>query len=425
MKQFYLFATLFVCLTINVNAQNWSTLGPLIDIFTEQQENEFNEDVDELTFDLFLNTNDTISLADFEFGLAQDSLLFYMSNDNQLGTTDSLTGVWGMHNDELNNFFNNTNLSEEDSTTVSNDFFRINDIWNNEYDSLNTIILSSADSLGTLDSSLVEDGFRRYDMSQGPLANLFGELEEGQLPTLFDDNDNIGVDNIGEALDTTLFSSALDLEMAFGQEWSTTRFYSESYDVRASLMRFASVPRLDQNFEFRWALQGSFFNADENLIRDEVDNLEDGMNPYICHGETSILYTPMLSCFNNTIFRLYTSVGMEAATYVPSHRIEDDPRFADRVGKTTGYGPQLGVGFSVAHMGMLFYSYGTVARGDVINAEDLGYNFHSMAINAGARFGDAVNIRYSYGDYAWAPNGNKSSRFSRFTVGIILDELNR
>ena len=122
------------------------------------------------------------------------------------------------------------------------------------------------------------------------------------------------------------------------------------------------------------------------------------------------------------ILRLYTSIGMEAAAYMPSHIEVGAPGSAgSRVGKTTGYGPQVGVGFTAGYENVIFYSYGTVAHGAIIESDD--YRYNSMTINAGFRFGNTLNVRYSYGDYAWAPDGNKTAQLSRFTVGIIIDDL--
>jgi hypothetical protein len=247
------------------------------------------------------------------------------------------------------------------------------------------------------------------------------------------------IETIDGLLDATLFSSIYDFEIAYGQEFSDINFYKESYSARSSLLRVASVPKLNQLFEARWAIESSFFNAPENLAdnpllhsdpavsNSDIVNLGEGLNPFIVNANFAITYLPAFgSIGNGGRFRLYSSIGMELSSYIPSHRTETVSFRVDhtnRVGKTTGYGPQIGAGFVVNYANYSFYSYGTVATGIVHLSSE--YRYNARSINAGIRFGDTLNVRYTLGEASWAPNLDKSVHFSRFTVGIILDELRR
>jgi hypothetical protein len=211
--------------------------------------------------------------------------------------------------------------------------------------------------------------------------------------------------------------------MAFGQEWSQVYFWGERYSARSSLIRIATVPRFNQNIETRWALEGSFFKNDEDLYDESTASLEEGLNPFICSANFAMMYLPRLATLNGGVgdFRLYSSIGMDLGTYAPAHAIASDPRFAGRVGNTTGYGPQIGVGFVLDYSSIVLYSYATYARGNVVDAEN--YKYHAATVNAGIRLGDTLNVRYTMGESVWAVNEQKRAMFSRLTVGVILDSL--
>ena len=83
----------------------------------------------------------------------------------------------------------------------------------------------------------------------------------------------------------------------------------------------------------------------------------------------------------------------------------------------------MGAGAIINVKAATLYTYGTLATGDVINGSD--YRFNARSANAGIRYGDEVNILYSYGKTRWAPNNNKMVDYHRVTVGIILSALNR
>ncbi len=210
--------------------------------------------------------------------------------------------------------------------------------------------------------------------------------------------------------------------MAYGQETSNIHFWGDEYSVRANVIRVASVPTFRQNMETSWAAETSFFNKSENSQQETSVALKDGMNTLMYHGNFSLLFLPQVGFVNNgkAEFRIYTSIGLDIGSYVPSHVDSDYP---ERVGLTTGFGPEVGLGFVVNLESVSLYGYGTIAQG-AIEAADF-YNYNSSSLNTGIRIGDVLNIRYTLGESRWANKGHKKANFSRFTVGILLDSLNR
>lgn len=152
--------------------------------------------------------------------------------------------------------------------------------------------------------------------------------------------------------------------------------------------------------------------------------LIEGINPLYYNGNAAFLYLPRFGSLGELgSFHLYTSIGIDLGTYVPSHANNHSPVEAARVGKTTGFGPEVGAGFVINYGDFSAYSYATIATGGVVNDLELNYDYDSSTLNAGIRFGNAVNVMYTSGVSSWAPRAGKRTQFSRFTVGVILDEL--
>lgn len=427
MKHFY-FLTIFILsftLQNTLKAQAPTHLGPLLELFTEDEQNNFINELNLLSDSLLFNPSDGFRLSDFDLSIPVDSLFFYIGQGS-IGETDSLTQVWLANQGELNNWLGTGTVSPDDSLALTDEFLRINQIWNSDYDSLNTFIGSYQDSLGGINPGVFGGGVTRYELFSGNWQQAYRCLWLNILPATLEGNVNQGIDSLREVLDTTLFFNGYDFEIAYGQEWSQVGFWGERYSARSSLLRVATVPRLNQNIETRWALEGSFFRNSEDVY-DENASLEDGLNPFICSANFAMMYLPKVGTIQGRAgsgdFRLYTSIGMDMGTYVPAHIIASDPQFAGRVGNTTGYGPQIGAGFVLNFEALSLYSYATMARGNVIESND--YKYHATTLNAGVRLGDVMNVRYTLGESVWAPNEAKIATFSRLTVGVILDSLRR
>lgn len=411
--------------TLNLRAQGWNPLGPLLELFDQDDGRNFEEEFDLLRDRLLDTGSDGLQLSDLDLGMPIDSLMSYLGGNGSIDMPDSLQEIWMGNDADLRDLLNQGNFSSEDSLSLLGQFGDLNDIWYDQVDSLGNVI-GDGGLFDDLPIDFLDIGEDRYNATGGNWERAFNRLER-DVDEFRDGFPTDGVDSLTEVIETSLFNSGLDIEMAFGQEWSDIGFYDRSYSARSSLIRIASVPTYRSNIEYRWSIQGSFFNNTEDILSESNSSLEDGLNAFICNANFAFLYQPSFGQVANgeAEFRFYTSIGMDASTYVPSHADPNDPSLADRVGNTTGYGPEIGAGFIINLSGASLYSYATVSSGDVIDAEELGYRYNAQTLNAGIRLGDAVNVRYTYGQASWAPQERKRATYSQFTVGIILDELSR
>ena len=414
MKQTYLVVMALFCLTISFNraqAQIWSEFAPIFEQLDDTERVNFAEELQ--------NLMDSWHYGSVELNSIVDSLFNGQSIYDPGAPIDSMLTAWMNNRAELVSILDGSGVSIMDSLAVLGEFDRVNDIWDMNLDSLNEVLELYSDSTA-FSPGLAQEAVRRFEVFQGLWTQIFSDLQES-VQAGFDTTNPQGIGNLGETLDT-LFSDIFDLEIAYGQEFADIRYYDESYSVTANVIRLASVPHFDRDWEAQWYIKGSFFNATDDILDNGV-NLQPGFNGLLCDGGFSLLYNPMISCTRGVTIRLYSSLGMAFSTYVPAHVRDFDPRTQDNVGKTTGYGPQMGAGAIINVGPATLYTYGTLATGDVVNGND--YRFNARSANAGIRYGDEVNILYSYGKTRWAPNNNKMVDYHRVTVGIILSALNR
>lgn len=398
-------------------------LSSVLGLLSDEAEQTFIDQLNDLNDSLFTDRFDGLRFTDIDLGGAQDSLFSHI-NAGSMPEADSLNAFWNFNQGELDGFLQGGTLNPEDSASLSGIFFDLNGSWYENNDSLNSVLngFPSFDP-GTI-SGETGDGEIRWEQYQGPWVQSYRELLNNQfLPTL-EEAENGGLNNLEEVANNSLFSSLFDIELAYGQEWSQVRFYRERYQTRSNAVRIASVPTYRQTLEMRWGLNASFFDNNQSASIDGTASLTEGLNPLLYSGNFALMYLPQFgSIGQQASFHLYTSVGMDLGTYVPAHVSNHSPMANNRVGKTTGFGPQIGAGFVVNYSELSFYSYGTIASGSVVNDMELDYNYDSATVNAGIRYGDAVNFLFTTGTSSWAPNGSKSTTFTRFTVGVILDRL--
>lgn len=414
MKQTYLVVMAFFCLTISFNvaqAQIWSGLEPVFEQMDPTERENFAEELDRLM--------ESWHYGSVELNGIVDSLVDGMSIYDPTMPVDEMSEAWGTARGNLTNLLDDIDLEMPDSLAIIDEFDRVNEIWDMNLDTLNAV-MELYDGETDFPPGLAREAVRRFEVFEGLWTQIFMDVEESVIFGL-DRTDPQGLGNMEETIDV-LFGSMFELEFAFGQQFSDANYYGEKYSPVASVIRLASVPGFKQDWEARWSIMGSFFTAGEDLLG-EASSLQEGFNGLWGSAQFALMYNPLIRNSRGVKIRLYSSLGMEAGVYVPPHVRDYDPRSWGNVGNTTGYGPQIGAGaiVTIGHASM--YTYGTLATGDVVEGFD--YRFRSQTANAGIRYGNAVNVLYTYGNAMWAPNRNKFMEYHQITIGVILSGLRR
>ncbi|MEN0006875.1 MAG: hypothetical protein AAF798_22165 [Bacteroidota bacterium] len=412
-KHVLLFILLGLLVTFSpreLTAQTGVDLSMIFEQLDSTQRSNFMEDLELL--------NNEIDFDDFEFEGVTDSLFQFFDMANL--DVDSLLDAWGAGRDTLTVLLDsNGSFDVDDSLGVIGQYDLFNDIWINNLDSFGNLLTIFEDSI-SLDGT--GEGDDRFDGSLQGLSGQGQNILEEVYDAAFDNTDAEGVGD-ADGLLGTLFSSAFDIELAFGAEWSNILYYGEKISPQATVFRVGSVPSYQAVLETRWHVQASFDRDLSNTMVNEGEINSEAFRPLLWGGEFSILFNPQVGFLqgSNTGIRLYSSLGMELQTNVPEYISSARPGSEVNVGKSTGFGPQVGAGFILNTPAYQIYTYGTFATGAVQVSP--GYRYNSMAVNAGVRYGDVANFLYTFGETDWAQEDNKNAVYHRFTIGLLINHL--
>lgn len=402
---------LFLLGSMSIQAQITGNLHELLQQTTDDQRTEF--------FSLL----DSIDAAGLHDSLGNsgvlDSLRDVVNGDNPIGDLDSLTEAWSEGRADILEFLDGSDVDLLDQDTILGEFDRINSIWNDNVDGLSTIFDDYQDSLNVVDITvtnppsfdhiLLDDIMNAVDTTDANGLGGFGSV-------------------FGELFDASLFDH---MELAYGRAAVTVGFYGLNAELgmdELQAFRLGSVPSFNSDWEAQWHVAGTWTNtSDWQSFETETNSSgsqETGFHPLTLGLSISTMFNPKIGWFPTspmTTIRLITSIGVDVSTYVPSHS-DFNQKTNQNVGFTTSFGPEVGTGFAVNVGPLSTYAMGKMAYGLIGNSP--GYNYRSVKFEAGTRYGNAINIRYTIGQQDWAPNGNKSvTTAQQVTIGILVDAL--
>lgn len=417
-----LWGVIFYIIPQQANAQETGLFGPLFSQMDSLERDEFLSNLDSLLSGNFTDGDGNLIIGSLGDSLTStgviDSLNIMMGGTNPIANIDSLMNQWGAGRDSLTNLFSSGGIDSLSRDTLLGQFDLTSGVWNTNVDSLGGLFTDYRDSLN-LGNGISTDG-----LPSPGIGTIFNDLN-----TSLDTTATSGLGGFEDVIDD-LFSSALftNLEIAYGRKQTDVGYYGQSYQTgleATQLVRVGSVPSFDKLWESRWHAMASW--TPEEFLTGGGDPTSTNINkdefaPFVLEFEFASMYNPGFSFGSTAGARVITSLGMEFATYVPAHVDPSNPGSADNVGYTTGFGPQVGTGFATRFGKLTSYATGTFALGRVNGSDE--YAYRSMKFEAGTRFGDAINVRYSVGQQDWASDSNKRvNTRQQFTIGLLTDSL--
>lgn len=429
-----LFTALLLCFSpTEAKAQPGYSPWDLLADLLNQTDTQTNEN--------FLDNFGNIDPATIDFGENNETLQQLFDELNGPfpgGMLDSTyLDVWGPGFGLILDGLPGYGLSGSDEDTLLNQYGNLEDIFASNFDSLGGAFGQYQDSLlaGTNDWDIVVIGLDDLtNESAGALQDTFDMVFGNTTPNGPGDIDGI----IGQLFDVVAFP---DLELAFGMQEASLKYWDNPYDERARVLRVGSVPRFDQDvdncnyatiavpIEARWHVQASWTGeappASPATDPGQAAAHHGGdFNPLLFSGDFAMMATPTIGTLGNTRFKLITSLGMEFGTYAPAHRDYNAPFTSGNQGFATGFGPQAGSGFAFSTGPLTVYSIGTIVIGGEMLRCGPAYRYNSTRFESGIRYGNIINVRYSTGKFSWQPNDNRTAKVGhQVTVGIILSEL--
>jgi len=376
---------------------------------------------------LFANFSDTTQNFDgVNFGNLGDSLVLsgvtdsltnLITGDNPFGHIDSLSSQWTHGSDSLSGLFGTAGLDSLDIDSILTQYGNVNDVWNDRLGEINESFDDHQDNF---------DLYGNISLDGPPPAGIDSLFND--LTVSLDENPGAGLGGFGQVIND-LFSSDLftDLEIAYGRKDAAVSYYNRDYHAaldRTQVIRVGSVPSFSRLWEARWHFGISWTPEDVRLNTDVNDpnHDADGFVPLTYDADFAAMFDPGFNFGDRLSARVITSLGMEVGTYAPAHRDPNRPASLNNVGNTTGYGPQVGTGFTTTYGAVTSYAMGTMSYGQVANCPE--HTYRSYKFEAGARFGKSVNLRYSLGKQNWAEHDNKEvNTRQQFTIGLLTSSL--
>ena len=407
------------------HAQDFGLLHSILDQLDSTQRADyitklFNDlDVDETVDSLNFSVDDLGDGLD-DSGVV-DSLTQLISGDNPIAGLDSLSFEWMNGRDYLSDLVDSTNSDTFDISTILGEYDFVNGQWNQNLDSLTNIFDTTKAEITIIDDLDVDD----------PPSQDFDSLSTYFNPGIdTTTTGGLGGDRFDRILGL-LFSRDLftNLELAYGQKNANIRFYNEprANKSEVQVIRVGSVPSFKSLWEARWHASGSFTNSTTTILPDGTSSIRQEFNPLVMDFDYAVMYNPGFR-FGPLSFRYISGLGIEAAMYAPSHFSTLNANTSRRLGNTVGYGPQISTGFSLTQGDITTYAIASAAYGSVVCGDMLDHNYSSIKYEAGVRYSNIINIRYSVGEQSWTADlddntGKRVRTDQRFTVGLMLESL--
>ena len=391
-------------------AQDFGLLNDLMNQLNQSQRTDFSDK---------LQNSDLGNLGDGLQGSGvMDSLnTLTGSATNPIGDLNDISEAWGAGNDFLGDLIDSTNNDTLNIDGLLGEYNNVNGVWNQNVDSLTNIFDQYGGNLGD-GGSLDDPPGQAFDSTGSFLNNLDTVSAGGLGGTRFN---NI----LNQLFSRNMFS---DLELAYGQKTATSGFYqqSNSNSNEIQVVRVGSVPSFQNAWESRWHAATSFTDETTTTSPDGTVTTQKDYKALVLDFDYAIMYNPGFS-FGSLSFRYMSGLGIESAMYVPSFADGSTARSAARVGRSTGFAPQLSTGFSLTQGDITTYAIASAAYGSVVNGN--GNEYSSFKFEAGVRYSNLINVRYSVGEQNWTANlsgnGKRVNTSSQFTIGLILDSMFR
>jgi hypothetical protein len=409
-----LWLLILVGVSYQTNAQNWGSFGNVLSQLDSARRIQFLNNLN--TLQSSWNT-DSLKL-----GSGLDSLNAAIGGIDPTMNLDSLTAEWGIRRDSLLSYLPTTSLDVNDQDTLVSEFDRIRGIWFTNNDSI------------TRAFGLYQDSLTGQVPVFGTSLDTLGTEHQTSLDSL---NHNLalalnaspanGIGNFS-GLFHQIFNKNLITSMEFygGRMTTNGSYYESNFNTPANVIGIRSVEQFDRTWEPRWAFQVSgttkALGAPKNGEKDGAGG-NDRFNPLTIDGNFSIMYNlDILTIGENAPVRLISLLGIEASTFCPTYRDFNQPFTTNNKGFTTGWGPQIGAGFSTKIARFMAYTLGTLSYGDV-NLGGSGYHYFNTQVEAGIRFDNKVTMRVRTGTSTWAPQSHKILQSHQVTVGVPIAAL--
>lgn len=336
---------------------------------------------------------------------------------NPTAGIDSILGAWSQGRAELEGLLKK-NPSEFDSKEIQailGAFDKGNAGWIQNLGTIQNGFAQYKDSL-KVDPAIIAEAESEYKENAGSM--------QGSLEKQYQDFSNalLKVENLTgtrkwDSMVDNLLTGFGALEIGAGVQSLYATYYDEAPDsVTTVLLRFGSAPNYNQLWGAEWNVWASFKGENNNQNGENPNPTNAGFKSYLAGGNVSFQYRPEIP-FAKGVMRLISGVGANVEAYMPARINPAKQASLNNQGKTTGFGPEVRLGFAVTTGDVSFYGYSNRSKGYVLRCPD--YPFDSWQVVSGIQW-QALHLRYVHGDTKWAKAENRHATYNEVSISVSI-----
>lgn len=395
---------------VNVlHAQDLKVYAPLFKSFNKSERIQFLATLRSLT--------DKIQVAD----QLQEDLFEDLRNglplSNPTEGIDSLLQAWSAGRMELSTILSG-NPSEFDSLEISailGGYDQANAAWLQNLKSIQTGFTEFKDSL-QVDSAIISEAEATYKYASIAMETSL-DLQYQAFTNEFLSISNHSNERSWDKIVDNLLNDFGALEIGAGFQSLFARYYEEAPDsTTAMLVRFGSAPDYNKLWGAEWSVWASFKGNSTNQSNENLKQSNNGFQSLLAGGNVSFQFRPEVP-FTKGVMRLITGVGANVGTYMPARINPNKPASFNNQGKTTGFGPEVRLGFAVDLGKVSFYGYSNRSKGYVLRCPD--FPFDSWQVVSGIQW-EALHLRLLRGYTSWAKGDNRNASYNELSMSVRI-----
>ncbi|WP_373548914.1 hypothetical protein [Haliscomenobacter sp.] len=330
---------------------------------------------------------------------------------------DSILQAWSVGRTELSAILLR-NQSEFDSLEIAaimGGYDQANSSWLQNLKAIQGGFTDFKDSL-QVDPNTLAEAEATYEAASNTMqTNLDQQYQD--FTNIFLSTSNQSNERPWDVIVNKLLNDFGALEIGAGLQSVFATYYDEAPDsTTAMLVRFGSAPDYNQLWGAEWNAWVSFKGSSTSQNSENLSQNTDGFQSLLAGGNVSFQYRPEIP-FTKGVMRLITGVGANVGAYMPARINPDKPASFNNQGKTTGFGPEVRLGFAVNAGKISFYGYSNHSKGYVLRCPD--YPFDSWQVVSGIQW-QALHLRMLHGHTNWAVGDNRSANYNEVSMSVRI-----
>ncbi|MDX2068250.1 MAG: hypothetical protein SFV55_07475 [Haliscomenobacter sp.] len=351
----------------------------------------------------------------------QDDIFVDLKNGlpvtNPTAGIDSILGAWSQGRAELEGLLkkNPSEFNSKEIQAILGAYDKANAGWIQNLGEIQNGFSQYKDSL-QVDPAVIAEAEAKYDENAGTMQSSL-EKQYADFSNTLLKTGNLGGTREWDKIVNDLMTNFGALEIGAGAQSLLATYYDETPDsLTAILVRFGSAPNYNQLWGAEWNVWASFKGQNQQQNSENPNPANAGFKSYLAGGNVSFQYRPEIP-FTKGVMRLISGIGANVEAYMPARVNPAKQASLNNQGKTTGFGPEVRLGFAVSTGSVSFYGYSNRSKGYVLRCPD--YPFDAWQVVSGIQW-QALHLRYVHGSTKWAKEENRHATYNEVSINVRI-----